>query len=74
MLIASKIVNAMLDALNCWENEELLKTLFDSMATGKAKGKKKKKKKTHQERVINGISNYFQLDCACQNCCIEFKT
>ncbi len=40
----------MLDALNCWENEELLipkkeikkllKTLFDSMAMGKAKKKK----------------------------------
>jgi hypothetical protein len=41
-------VNATLDALNCWENEELLipkknkkllKSLFDSMAMGKAKKK-----------------------------------
>ncbi len=36
----------------------MLKTLFDSMAMGKAK---KKKKENHQEGVINGISNYFQF-------------
>jgi hypothetical protein len=51
---------------NCWfpqkdKKKKLLKTLFDSMVTGKAK--KKKKKKTHQEGVTNGISNIYMGKC-----------